>query len=74
MWCCVVCFPQDYGLDVEAFSELVPGCPKRVLELSASCCQVSVCESLVSHEGPHGDNIKVKMMHSFHGKSAVYSV
>ncbi|XP_062410254.1 dual specificity testis-specific protein kinase 2 isoform X2 [Sardina pilchardus] len=31
---------RDYGLDVEAFSELVPGCPQRVLELSASCCQM----------------------------------
>uniref|UniRef100_A0A4W4GN57 Zgc:113162 n=1 Tax=Electrophorus electricus TaxID=8005 RepID=A0A4W4GN57_ELEEL len=29
---------QDYGLDVQAFSELVQGCPQRVLQLSASCC------------------------------------
>lgn len=32
---------QDYGLDVEAFSELVQGCPQKVLELSVNCCQVS---------------------------------
>ncbi|KAK3524202.1 hypothetical protein QTP70_022669 [Hemibagrus guttatus] len=32
---------QDFGLDVEAFSELVLGCPQKVLELSANCCQVS---------------------------------
>ncbi|ROL47445.1 Dual specificity testis-specific protein kinase 2, partial [Anabarilius grahami] len=31
---------QDYGLDVESFRELVHGCPERVLELSASCCQM----------------------------------
>ncbi|XP_017349113.1 dual specificity testis-specific protein kinase 2 isoform X1 [Ictalurus punctatus] len=31
---------QDYGLDVEAFSELVQGCPQKVLELSADCCQM----------------------------------
>ncbi|XP_007233959.2 dual specificity testis-specific protein kinase 1 isoform X1 [Astyanax mexicanus] len=29
---------RDYGLDVQAFSELVQGCPQRVLQLSASCC------------------------------------
>ncbi|XP_076836094.1 dual specificity testis-specific protein kinase 2 isoform X1 [Brachyhypopomus gauderio] len=29
---------RDYGLDVQAFGELVQGCPQRVLELSASCC------------------------------------
>uniref|UniRef100_A0A667XSL4 Zgc:113162 n=1 Tax=Myripristis murdjan TaxID=586833 RepID=A0A667XSL4_9TELE len=31
---------QDYGLDVNAFRELVVGCPQRVLELAASCCLV----------------------------------
>lgn len=31
---------KDYGLDVESFRELVQGCPERVLELSASCCQM----------------------------------
>ncbi|XP_060790861.1 dual specificity testis-specific protein kinase 2 [Neoarius graeffei] len=31
---------QDYGLDVEAFSELVQGCPQIVLELSSNCCQM----------------------------------
>ncbi len=35
----LICW-QDYGLDVESFRELVQGCPERVLELSASCCQV----------------------------------
>ncbi|XP_055730150.1 dual specificity testis-specific protein kinase 2 isoform X3 [Salvelinus fontinalis] len=29
---------RDYGLDVEAFSEMVQGCPRRILELSANCC------------------------------------
>uniref|UniRef100_A0A8C8JM41 Zgc:113162 n=1 Tax=Oncorhynchus tshawytscha TaxID=74940 RepID=A0A8C8JM41_ONCTS len=29
---------KDYGLDVEAFSEMVQGCPRRILELSANCC------------------------------------
>ncbi|KAM4635228.1 dual specificity testis-specific protein kinase 2 isoform 2-T3 [Polymixia lowei] len=29
---------QDYGLDVEAFSEMVQGCPRRLTELSANCC------------------------------------
>ncbi|XP_063066290.1 dual specificity testis-specific protein kinase 1 isoform X2 [Engraulis encrasicolus] len=42
---------RDYGLDVEAFGEMVPGCPQRILELSASCCQMdafrrpSFCEA-----------------------------
>ncbi|KAK5909245.1 hypothetical protein CesoFtcFv8_003193 [Champsocephalus esox] len=31
---------QDYGLDVNAFRELVTGCPPRLLELAASCCMV----------------------------------
>lgn len=31
---------QDYGLDVKAFSELVPACPQRLLELAASCCML----------------------------------
>lgn len=31
---------QDYGLDVNAFRELVTDCPQRLLELSASCCMV----------------------------------
>ncbi|KAF7697012.1 dual specificity testis-specific protein kinase 2 [Silurus meridionalis] len=31
---------QDYGLDVEAFSELVEGCPEKILALSANCCQM----------------------------------
>nr|XP_046226280.1 dual specificity testis-specific protein kinase 2-like isoform X1 [Oncorhynchus gorbuscha] len=29
---------RDYGLDVEAFSEMVQGCPRHILELSANCC------------------------------------
>ncbi|XP_023696553.1 dual specificity testis-specific protein kinase 1-like isoform X1 [Paramormyrops kingsleyae] len=29
---------QDYGLDVNAFRDMVVGCPQRVLELAASCC------------------------------------
>ncbi|XP_066502365.1 dual specificity testis-specific protein kinase 2 isoform X1 [Hoplias malabaricus] len=29
---------RDYGLNVEAFSELVQGCPQQVLQLSANCC------------------------------------
>jgi hypothetical protein len=35
---------QDYGLDVEAFSEMVQGCPRHILELSANCCLVSGLE------------------------------
>lgn len=31
---------QDYGLDVNAFRELVIGCPQRLLELAASCCML----------------------------------
>ncbi|XP_056275014.1 dual specificity testis-specific protein kinase 1-like isoform X2 [Pseudoliparis swirei] len=31
---------QDYGLDVEAFRQLVDDCPQRLLELAASCCMV----------------------------------
>ncbi|KAM4578479.1 dual specificity testis-specific protein kinase 1 isoform 2-T2 [Fundulus diaphanus] len=31
---------QDYGLDVKAFTELVPDCPQRLLELAASSCMV----------------------------------
>lgn len=31
---------QDYGLDLNAFRELVPDCPQRLLELAASCCMV----------------------------------
>ncbi|KPP68266.1 dual specificity testis-specific protein kinase 1-like, partial [Scleropages formosus] len=31
---------QDYGLDREAFQGMVPGCPQRLLQLAASCCQV----------------------------------
>ncbi|XP_062867215.1 dual specificity testis-specific protein kinase 1 [Trichomycterus rosablanca] len=29
---------RDFGLDVEAFGELVQDCPQRVLELSTRCC------------------------------------
>ncbi|XP_072840720.2 dual specificity testis-specific protein kinase 1 isoform X2 [Pogona vitticeps] len=31
---------QDYGLDVVAFQDLIGECPKRVLDLAASCCRV----------------------------------
>ncbi|XP_047661771.1 dual specificity testis-specific protein kinase 1 isoform X2 [Tachysurus fulvidraco] len=31
---------QDFGLDVEAFRDLVLGCPQKVLELPANCCQM----------------------------------
>lgn len=31
---------QDYGLDVNAFRTLVDDCPQRLLDLSASCCNV----------------------------------
>lgn len=62
----VVCFSQDYGLDVEAFSELVPGCPPRVLELSASCCQVSVkCECDGTLLGKHGEKGEMHFFVSF---------
>eukprot|EP00062_Callorhinchus_milii_P011404 gi/632957341/ref/XP_007894424.1/ PREDICTED: dual specificity testis-specific protein kinase 2-like [Callorhinchus milii] len=31
---------QDYGLDAEAFKEMVVGCPNRVLELAVKCCRI----------------------------------
>uniref|UniRef100_A0A8D0DME9 Protein kinase domain-containing protein n=1 Tax=Salvator merianae TaxID=96440 RepID=A0A8D0DME9_SALMN len=31
---------QDYGLDVAAFQGMIDECPKRVLDLAASCCRV----------------------------------
>lgn len=31
---------QDYGLNAEAFQEMVNGCPKRVLELTVNCCRI----------------------------------
>ncbi|KAM9066643.1 dual specificity testis-specific protein kinase 1-like isoform 2-T2 [Sarcophilus harrisii] len=31
---------QDYGLDVDAFQEMVSECPSRILELAASCCRL----------------------------------
>ncbi|XP_064325209.1 dual specificity testis-specific protein kinase 2-like isoform X3 [Phalacrocorax carbo] len=31
---------QDYGLDVAAFQGMISKCPKRVMDLTASCCQV----------------------------------
>uniref|UniRef100_A0A8D0B2T0 Dual specificity testis-specific protein kinase 1-like n=1 Tax=Sander lucioperca TaxID=283035 RepID=A0A8D0B2T0_SANLU len=31
---------QDYGMDVNAFRQLVTDCPQRLLELAASCCMV----------------------------------
>ncbi|XP_037114553.1 PKc_LIMK_like_unk domain-containing protein isoform X2 [Syngnathus acus] len=31
---------QDYGLDKNAFKEMVTDCPQRLLELAASCCMV----------------------------------
>ncbi|GCB73917.1 hypothetical protein scyTo_0002999 [Scyliorhinus torazame] len=31
---------QDYGLNAEAFKEMVNGCPKRVLELTVNCCKI----------------------------------
>ncbi|XP_077333438.1 dual specificity testis-specific protein kinase 2-like isoform X1 [Lithobates pipiens] len=31
---------RDYGLDVVAFQALVKDCPKRVLDLAASCCRL----------------------------------
>ncbi|XP_074968595.1 protein ELYS-like [Phalacrocorax aristotelis] len=30
---------QDYGLDVAAFQGMISKCPKRVMDLTASCCQ-----------------------------------
>lgn len=32
--------PQDYGLDVAAFRDMIGGCPQRVLDLAVSCCRV----------------------------------
>ncbi|NWY56303.1 TESK1 kinase, partial [Chionis minor] len=31
---------QDYGLDVAAFQGMISECPKRVVDLAASCCRV----------------------------------
>ncbi|KAG8447444.1 hypothetical protein GDO86_014796, partial [Hymenochirus boettgeri] len=31
---------RDYGLDVAAFKEMIRGCPKEILDLTASCCRV----------------------------------
>ncbi|MFT7817577.1 dual specificity testis-specific protein kinase 1-like [Arapaima gigas] len=31
---------QDYGLDEQAFREMVSDCPQHLLRLAASCCQV----------------------------------
>ncbi|XP_059850456.1 PKc_LIMK_like_unk domain-containing protein isoform X2 [Hypanus sabinus] len=31
---------QDYGLNAEAFEEMVNGCPKRVLEVTFNCCRI----------------------------------
>ncbi|XP_053329160.1 dual specificity testis-specific protein kinase 2-like [Spea bombifrons] len=31
---------RDYGLDADAFRELIRDCPKRVLDLAVSCCRV----------------------------------
>ncbi|XP_071622462.1 dual specificity testis-specific protein kinase 2-like [Heliangelus exortis] len=31
---------QDYGLDVAAFQGMISECPKRVMDLTASCCRV----------------------------------
>uniref|UniRef100_A0A8B9MPH0 Protein kinase domain-containing protein n=1 Tax=Accipiter nisus TaxID=211598 RepID=A0A8B9MPH0_9AVES len=31
---------QDYGLDVAAFQGMISECPKRVIDLAASCCWV----------------------------------
>ncbi|KAI6062238.1 Dual specificity testis-specific protein kinase 2-like protein [Aix galericulata] len=31
---------QDYGLDVAAFQGMISECPRRVMDLAASCCQV----------------------------------
>ncbi|XP_043914178.1 dual specificity testis-specific protein kinase 1-like isoform X2 [Protopterus annectens] len=31
---------RDYGLDVTAFRDLVGECPKKILDLAASCCRV----------------------------------
>jgi len=31
---------QDYGLDVAAFEGMISECPKRVMDLAASCCRV----------------------------------
>ncbi|KAM6048219.1 dual specificity testis-specific protein kinase 2-like [Chlamydotis macqueenii] len=31
---------QDYGLDVAAFQGMISECPKQVMDLAASCCQV----------------------------------
>uniref|UniRef100_A0A8C3CVS1 Protein kinase domain-containing protein n=1 Tax=Cairina moschata TaxID=8855 RepID=A0A8C3CVS1_CAIMO len=32
---------QDYGLDVAAFQGMISECPRRVMDLAASCCRVS---------------------------------
>ncbi|KAL8174205.1 UNVERIFIED_CONTAM: hypothetical protein K2H54_040310 [Gekko kuhli] len=32
--------PEDYGLDVAAFQEMIGGCPKQILDLAASCCRL----------------------------------
>ncbi|XP_048469312.1 dual specificity testis-specific protein kinase 2-like [Rhincodon typus] len=31
---------QDYGLNTEAFKEMVNGCPKAVLEITVNCCRI----------------------------------
>ncbi|XP_060697306.1 dual specificity testis-specific protein kinase 2-like isoform X3 [Hemiscyllium ocellatum] len=31
---------KDYGLNSEAFKEMVNGCPKAVLELTVNCCRI----------------------------------
>ncbi|XP_053328489.1 dual specificity testis-specific protein kinase 2-like isoform X2 [Spea bombifrons] len=31
---------RDYGLDADAFRELIRDCPKRVLDLAVSCCRL----------------------------------
>ncbi|XP_071368737.1 dual specificity testis-specific protein kinase 2-like [Centroberyx affinis] len=31
---------MDYGLDVKAFSEMVLGCPRHLIELPAKCCLI----------------------------------
>lgn len=53
---CVSTF-QDFGLNVEAFSKLVLGCPQKVLELSANCCQVSMrdCKERIYSDGAFKD-------------------
>lgn len=39
-----VFFVQDFGLDVEAFQQMVGDCPPDFLELAIACCNVRVSQ------------------------------